>query len=42
MYTRYNKEEDEEERIYPFYESSTPDPNKPGQVIESDDETETT
>ena len=42
MDTIYNKEEDEYEGITLDYETSTLDTSNPGQIIDSEDETETT
>ena len=42
MDTIYNKDEEEVEGINLDSKTSTPDPPNPGQVIDSDDETETT
>ena len=37
----YNKDEDEDERMTLDSKPSTPDPHNTGQVIDSDDETDT-
>ena len=42
MDTRYNKEEEEDERMTLDSKTSNPDPPNIGQVIDSDDETDTT
>ena len=42
MDTSYNKDEDEYEWMKLDYKSSTPVPYNTGQIIDSDDETETT
>ena len=42
MYTSFNKYENEDEGITLYYKPSIPDPPNTSQVINSDEETETT